>query len=188
MASAGPRWKSINPAGGSSRGSFSVSITTGVWADFATDDRAAIWCRFAYLFTGVTGRGGASWAKAGVPVQTDGKESSSRARCSTPAVAPEDESLTGVRDGSLVTPVPSDAEHPPKAHLVQGVPQAQWCYRDESGQVLGYVYRFITSDGSKEVLPLSWCRHEVTGKCAWRWISFATPPRALRSGSPGRSP
>lgn len=175
----GHEWKSINPTRADRRaGSFSVSITTGVWADFATDDRGGdLVSLYAYLFTGGDQVAAARelGERLGVPVQTDGKESSSRARCSTPAVAPEDEKPVRRTRWVPVTPVPSDAEHPPKAHLVRGVPQAQWCYRDESGQVLGYVYRFITSDGSKEVLPLSWCRHEVTGKCAWRWISFATP-------------
>ena len=108
-------------------------------------------------------------------MQTDGRVVEP---CSRSTAAPEDEKPNRRTRWVPVTPVPSDAEHPPKAHLVRGVPQAQWCYRDESGQVLGYVYRFITSDGSKEVLPLSWCRHEVTGKCAWRWISFATRARS----------
>jgi len=72
-------------------------------------------------------------------------------------------------------PVPEDAEPPPRAHPVRGIPQAQWCYRDAGGQVIGYIYRFTTSNGGKEVLPLSWCRHESTGKTGWRWIAFALP-------------
>ena len=56
-------------AGGSSRGSFSVSITTGVWADFATDDRGGdLVSLYAYLFTGVTrSRRRASWARGWGP-------------------------------------------------------------------------------------------------------------------------
>lgn len=163
----GHEWKSINPTRADRRaGSFSVSITTGVWADFATDDRGGdLVSLYAYLFTGGDQVAAARelGERLGFPVQT-----------ASPA-APEDEKPNRRTRWVPVTPVPADAEHPPKAHVVRGAPQAQWCYRDASGQVLGYIYRFVTSDGGKEVLPLSWCRHEVTGKGAWRWISFATP-------------
>lgn len=72
-------------------------------------------------------------------------------------------------------PVPDGIEEPPKAHLVRGIPQARWCYRNAAGEVLGYICRFTTSNGGKEVLPLTWCRHEVTGKTGWRWIAFPVP-------------
>lgn len=72
-------------------------------------------------------------------------------------------------------PVPADAPEPPKAHVVRGIPQHTWCYRDAEGRALGYVYRFVTSDGGKEVLPLSWCVDADTGRGEWRWMSFPTP-------------
>lgn len=73
---------------------------------------------------------------------------------------------------------PADAPEPPKAHSRRGLPEAVWCYRDAVGAVLGYVYRFKTSDGGKETLPLSWARCEDTGVEEWHWISF-TKPRPL---------
>lgn len=72
-------------------------------------------------------------------------------------------------------PVPEGAGEPPKAHPARGIPQAQWCYRNAAGEVLGYICRFTTSSGGKEVLPLTWCRHEATGKTGWRWIAFPVP-------------
>jgi predicted P-loop ATPase len=50
-----------------------------------------------------------------------------------------------------------------------------WTYLDSAGQVLGYVYRFRTSDGGKEVLPLVWARNEASGKTEWHWMTWAEP-------------
>ena len=177
----GHEWKSVNPTRADrSAGSFSVSLTTGAWGDFATDDRGGdLVSLYAYLFTagdqGLAARELGERLGVYVPPASGAAK---RERQSTPPAehpAPEPDKPSKRTLWVPVTPVPADAEHPPKAHVVRGAPQAQWCYRDAAGQVLGYIYRFVTSDGGKEVLPLSWCRHEVTGKGAWRWISFATP-------------
>ena len=70
---------------------------------------------------------------------------------------------------------PADAPEPPRAHVKRGLPERSWCYRDAAGGVLGFVFRFRTSDGGKEVLPLTWCRNEDTGAVEWRWMAFAEP-------------
>lgn len=72
-------------------------------------------------------------------------------------------------------PAPADAPEPPKAHMVRGMPEAVWTYRDTDGAVLGYVYRFRTSNGGKETIPLSWCRHNESGLEKWHWLSFPEP-------------
>jgi predicted P-loop ATPase len=41
--------------------------------------------------------------------------------------------------------------------------------------VLGYVYRFVTSEGGKEVLPLTWCEHDTSHKRDWRWMQWTVP-------------
>jgi predicted P-loop ATPase len=64
---------------------------------------------------------------------------------------------------------------PPKAHVKRGLPEMTWCYRNAAGAVMGYVYRFRTSDGGKDTIPLSWARCEETGVEEWHWISFAKP-------------
>lgn len=74
-----------------------------------------------------------------------------------------------------IMPAPADAPEPPKAHVKRGLPERVWCYRAGDGAVLGYVYRFKTSDGGKEVLPLTWCRNEETGEMEWRWMAFPEP-------------
>ena len=177
----GHEWKSVNPTRADrSAGSFSVSLTTGAWGDFATDDRGGdLVSLYAYLFTagdqGLAARELGERLGVYVPPASGAAKRERQSTPPAPPPAPESEKPSKRTLWVPVTPVPADAEHPPKAHVVRGAPQAQWCYRDASGQVLGYIYRFVTSDGGKEVLPLSWCRHEVTGKGAWRWISFATP-------------
>ena len=74
-----------------------------------------------------------------------------------------------------LSPVPDDAEPPPKAHTYRGKPKATWTYRDGVGRVLGYVCRFEKSDGGKETIPLSYLEHPESGHRQWRWHSFAEP-------------
>ncbi len=178
----GHEWQSVNPTRADrSAGSFSVSLTTGAWADFATDDKGGdLVSLYAYLFTG--GDQGRAARELGEQLgislpagNSSPRQDRPRPETPSPPAAPAAENSAKRTLWVPVTPVPDDAEHPPKAHVVRGAPQAQWAYRDAAGQVIGYIYRFVTSDGGKEVLPLSWCRHETTGKTAWRWISFVLP-------------
>jgi putative DNA primase/helicase len=74
-----------------------------------------------------------------------------------------------------VLPAPAGAPEPPRAHIKRGLPERTWCYRDGEGRLLGYVYRFKTSDGGKEVLPLVWARHGVSGVEEWHWLAFPEP-------------
>lgn len=74
-----------------------------------------------------------------------------------------------------ILPAPDDAPAPPVAHIKRGKPSLSWTYRDAEGRVLGYIYRFEKSTGGKEFTPLTWCRHETTDVCEWRWISFPEP-------------
>lgn len=76
---------------------------------------------------------------------------------------------------SPILPAAANAPEIPKAHVRRGLPERVWCYRAADGGVLGYVYRFKTSTGGKEVLPLTWCRNETTGELAWHWMSFPEP-------------
>ena len=70
---------------------------------------------------------------------------------------------------------PTGAPDHPKAHVKRGRPERSWAYRGAGGELLGVVLRFTTSDGGKEVLPIVWARHSVTGAEEWRWMAFAEP-------------
>lgn len=74
-----------------------------------------------------------------------------------------------------VVPVPENHSEPFAAHVKRGKPELTWRYLDEHGRLVGIVYRFKTSTGGKEVMPLSWCKNKSTGKQEWRWMAFPEP-------------
>lgn len=78
-----------------------------------------------------------------------------------------------------IVPAPADAPPPPVAHYARGRPVKTWPYYDAEGRVLGYVYRFVRSDGGKEVLPVVWARDEDTGATEWHWMQWPEPNRPL---------
>lgn len=74
-----------------------------------------------------------------------------------------------------IVPAPADAPAAPAAHYARGRPQKVWTYRDAEGRVLGFVYRFVKSDGGKEVLPVVWAKNDDTGACEWHWMTWPEP-------------
>lgn len=171
-------WSALNPRRSDGHaGSFSINSRTGVWADFATDDKGADPISlYAYLFTsddqGLACRELAE--KLGIEVESkaSGKP---RATPAPPSTPPPEKPVAPRSWWTPIVPAPAEAPEPPKAHQVRGIPERVWTYRDGASQVLGYVYRFQTSDGGKEVLPLVWARHDKSGAAEWRWLSWAEP-------------
>ncbi|AEJ02189.1 virulence-associated E family protein [Nitrosomonas sp. Is79A3] len=76
-----------------------------------------------------------------------------------------------------IMPAPDDAPVPPVAHFTRGKPDVVYTYYQDCAdeRVNGYVYRFTTSDGGKETLPVCFCRNRDDGKQEWRWIGFPEP-------------
>lgn len=74
-----------------------------------------------------------------------------------------------------IVPAPADAPAPPAAHYARGKPQKTWTYRDAEGRILGFVYRFVKSDGGKEILPVVWARNDATGATEWHWMQWPEP-------------
>lgn len=148
--------------------SCSVNIRTGAWSDFATGeaggDLVALYAAIHSMEQGAAARALAEELEIGEQQAA----STAGVMATTPLPKPKTEWVP-------VLPVPENAPPPPEAHIKRGRYQARWTYRDAAGQVLGYVYRFVTSDGGKEVLPCTLCRHPDTGKIDWRWISFPQP-------------
>ncbi|MCZ8258589.1 MAG: ATP-binding protein [Beijerinckiaceae bacterium] len=75
---------------------------------------------------------------------------------------------------SAVTPVPSDAPPAPEQHPRLGKPAGRWIYRDQNGELLGYVNRFNQQDG-KQFRPLVLFSPEAGGVPQWRWESWPAP-------------
>lgn len=178
----GHEWKALNPTRGDSAvGSFSININTGLWADFATGDKGGdLVSLYAYLFThgdqGVAARELAERVGITLPAESPGRRSPGSSE--EAVVAADGQAAAEGRKASPwkpILPAPNDAPAPPVAHYARGRPEATWCYRDAQGRTLGFVYRFKTSDGGKEVLPVCWARNAETGASEWRWLAFPTP-------------
>lgn len=164
---AGHEWQSTNPTRSDRHvGSFSVNLTTGAWADFAVSDAKGgdLVSLYAYLFTGGKMAEAALELAEALNIKLDDP---------TPPRAPE-KKLPRTTWAAIV-PVPADAPAAPAAHIKRGKPERTWAYRDQEGRLLGHVYRFKTSDGGKEILPLVWARDAETGKTDWRWLQWAEP-------------
>lgn len=174
----GAEWQALNPTrGDSSLGSFSVNLSTGVWADFAGDASDAggdLVSLYAYLNRLDQGKAAHYLAdRLGMSP-----------RSNEPQAAPAPASPGGKRASPWVAMarVTDDAPEPPVAHSVRGRPSMRWQYKRD-GKVLGWVYRFETSTGGKEVLPVVWATNTQTGLQEWRWLAMATPrPLYLAAG------
>lgn len=162
----GAEWTAPNPLRDDRHvGSFSVNLVTGAWADFATGDKGGdLISLYAYLFHG--GRQGEAARELGEEM---GMDPTAPASAAPPAAAKRPRSVW-----TPVAPVSADAADPPAAHVKRGRPECRWEYRSVDGALLGYVCRFRTSDGGKEILPLVWARSEA-GEAAWRWMQWPEP-------------
>ena len=157
----GGEYKAKNPTRDDRKaGSFSVSIATGQWADFATDDRGGDLVSLAAYLRGVT-QLQAARALADELGVIDAPVSA----------APAPKART---EWVPIAPVPHDAGAWPVAHPVRGRPSQSWCYQSVTGETLGFVYRFETSTGGKEILPLVYAERPG-GARAWRWMQWTQP-------------
>lgn len=95
-------------------------------------------------------RAAAAATSPGTPVRQDGAKARSawRPLCPVPADAPDYRSQWG--------------------HFARGTPSHSWPYRSQVGDLLFVVCRFTTSDGGKEVQPLSYCEGPG-GAQAWKY-------------------
>ncbi len=170
----GHEYKSTNPTRSDKGvGSFSVNLNKGVWSDFATGDSGAdLISLYAYLFNVSQGKAAREVAKA-VGIHLD-----SAPAAPAQAVSGVQEVAADKSRGNFeaVTPVPDFAVNTaPRSHFKRGEPTHRWAYRDKSGALLGYVCRFTTSDGGKEVLPLVFARDKRDGSMKWTWVQWSEP-------------
>lgn len=156
-------WVALNPTRVDGKaGSFRVNLRTGRWADFATDDKGGDAISLLAYLQGIpqaeAAKQLAEQLRVDVPARSNGAHK--------PPPAPRTE-------WAPVVPVPTEAPEAPAAHEHRGLPVARWTYRDREGRLLGYVCRFTTSDGGKEILPLVYADRK--GTRAWRWLQWREP-------------
>lgn len=165
----GNEYTVINPnRSDSSAGSFKINVNTGIWSDFATNDKGAdATSLLAYVLNITQGEAYKELSKhLGAGGLSDTKP---------PAKKPSNKVTW-----DAITPIPNSAEAQcPTEHYKLGKPQYVWEYRNESGQLLLKVLRFearFNGELKKEFRPLTYCQSSK-GVKEWRWTStFAKKP------------
>ncbi|MFC1551533.1 hypothetical protein ACFL6P_03095 [Candidatus Latescibacterota bacterium] len=148
-------------------GSFRINKKTGVWSDFATGDSGGDLISLIKYVKDVSMSEAAREIEKMYGVNTIPKQPI--------------KSYKKRQTWIPILPVPDDAPNPLKNHSKYGQYATSWQYRDETGNVLGYAFRFDKTDEhgktEKVVLPQTYC-HNGNGTRKWQWKSFA-PPRPL---------
>lgn len=178
-------WQAEHRASGGLGDSLTVNLTKGKWIHGSADkDGGDLVSLYAYVF-------GLKMNEAAIEVADqigfklpdgcipDGEAPKERTK---PVVDPSSYKPAKEKEESPwhpITPVPAEAPEAPLAHPRRGLPALKWEYKDADGQLLGYVYRFNTSDGGKETLPLTYCKNDKTGAFDWRWMQWEAPNRPL---------
>jgi putative DNA primase/helicase len=164
----GAEYSALNPTrADTKKGSFSVNVLSGIWSDFATGDRGSDPVSlFAYLFHNDDQGAAVKDLASVLGVDIESKQAA------PPTV---EKPRAGPKTDWMAIPPPLNPPLPPAAHIKRGNPEQRWEYRGLDGRILGYICRFVTSDGGKEVLPLAWCQNLQTGDQQWRWMAFPVP-------------
>ncbi|MGT2507897.1 VapE domain-containing protein [Cupriavidus basilensis] len=168
-------WSALNPTrGDATRGSFKVNLDTGRWSDFSCGDKGGdLVSLYAYL-KGLSQIDALKALAASLGVSISGAERDPLPRAqAVPGV--EAKAAKPRSEWRPVTPVPHGIVPAPQNHFHRGLPDRRWEYRDADGQLLGYVCRFTTSEGGKEILPQVFARHAVSGESKWHWMQWAEP-------------
>lgn len=178
----GHEWQVGSLDGGEGK-SLSINLVKGVWSDFASgeggSDLIALYAAIHSLKPIEAAKQLADMTGCKpLPASAGGyaKPQSSPVAAAGAAHVEADE-----KPGfELVMPVPADAPPPHKAHSHRGKNiQTIFAYHDGDA-VLGYVYRFITSDGGKETLPHTLWRNIATGALEWKWWVWTKPRPVYR--------
>ncbi|MDD3757688.1 MAG: VapE family protein [Advenella sp.] len=162
----GAEWQCGNLQGEPGK-SLSVNLNTGIWADFASGERGGdLISLYAAIFTGNDQLKALKELAEQLHIR---------------AIQPEAATIPVKKQSKSpwvpVMPIPENAGPRPVAHIKRGRPEQVWCYKNQQGQSLGYVYRFITSTGGKEIIPLVYAKNtNASGDSFdYRWVHFPEP-------------
>lgn len=156
------------------KGSFVINAKNGNWIDNATGDSGGdLISLYAYIKF-ISQKDAAIDVAGMVRVDVDQCDDYKKPELKV-VEKPERKDESKRSPWVAIMPVPHDAPAPPVAHYVRGKPQSIFTYHNADGLVNGYVYRFGTSDGGKETLPVCYCRNSDNGATDWRWMAFSDP-------------
>jgi len=166
----GHEWQCGSLAGDAGS-SCSVNLRTGAWGDFATDeaggDLVSLYAAIHHIGQGRAARELAE--QLGLDAGDRPAPPAAPGQAERPAQPAADDPRWS--DGGEW---PADGPPAPIAHVVRGRPVMSWIYRTAGGGITGYVHRFVTSDGGKEILPCVWSVHPTKGH-AWKWRQWDQP-------------
>lgn len=183
----GKNYQALNPHRNDGEpGSFSINTETGVWADFATEDRGRDVISYWAFVKGCKNQ---PEAASELEAFLDGLEGPSptgpapgpakKASASHLREVPKEAILGALEEPewTLITPVPTDAPEPPANYFPLGAPTDSYSYADNAGNLLCKVLRFDKGNGEKEFRPITLWR---SSSGAMRWDQKALPtPRPL---------
>lgn len=162
-------------------GSFSINVNTGVWADFAEDDDDAkggdLISLVAYLKE-VSQVDAAKMVIASMNSSDDDQgtqEPSTHVAVASPSTTSSKDHRPQKRqntDSGTLYPAPANAPTPIQNYYEVGFPSMSFAYRNEAGELLGYILRFDL-EGGKTIRPALLMRG--SGKPYWRFQGFPTP-------------
>lgn len=166
--------------------SCSINLTTGKWADFASNEKGGDLISL-YAAGNDMDNGAAAIAIArdyglediaGIQPVREGAAAPRTAP--KPLPPPKVERPKNDEGWETVTPVPANAVKPNYWHFKRNTHEHQDVighmaeYRVDDA-LYGYVVRFVTSDGGKDTLPYTWCTSARDGASNWRWRTWDEP-------------
>ena len=155
----------------SSPGSFKINLESGVWAEFATEDKGAnLFSLYQYIF------------------QVDEKEALKRLKPLTQVTKPIAKSVSKPikkekKEAEPIAPGTEDAKFLPPQHSLEGQEITHfWGYYDEKGKLLFWVLRYLNDKGVKETTP---CRYLPSNQ---RYDYSLPPGKRVLFNLPGIKP
>ncbi len=160
--------------------SCSVNLTTGKWADFASDEKGSdLLSLYAAVHGLPQGQAALQVAREQGLEQVAGivkglGQGSDTTAATAPALPPPALPAPAGRSSEegwrTICPVPSTAVAPTFKHYHRAKEDIEYTATYQQGSNLyGYVVRFRTSDGGKDTLPYTWCESARDGGAAWKW-------------------
>lgn len=164
----GREWIATNPQrADSNAGSFSINLDTGVWKDFACGDVSGgdLIDLYAYV--------------QNCDLATAAKALQDMVNLSPPPANAKPKTTTQYTPLRVVS---DDAPSAPQklgrkigAEWENVTPVERYEYLSAEGKLLGYTNRLEYPDGTKDVIPLTYCHNSVENKSAWKQRIWLRP-------------
>jgi uncharacterized protein (DUF927 family) len=140
----------------------------GTWADFAAGDAGGDMIALIAYIENIPQLAAARRLADFLGIRVDSGPSKPK-----PAPAPNPAPKSAA--WAAIMPIPADAPPAPLSHYRHGTPDNIYTYRDQAGQVLGYVARWDAS-AARPKKEFGWLVYaQNNGRTEWRWQGFPAP-------------